>query len=128
MTAALRSPGRRSHRPVVNADIPARAAGALSEAVARLVRVGGDERAARTRALTALAAGLTPAPGAQAHRVVLDATEAELAAEAARWHIADRAGAGYQPPAERARLADLRETLHWLADAQARGLLDGLAL
>jgi hypothetical protein len=49
-----------------------------------------------------------------------------VAADAARRYLAEREAGAYQPPAERTRIADLRATLAWLDDAQARRLLAGL--
>jgi hypothetical protein len=47
--------------------------------------------------------------------------------DAAEAYVAERDVDGYQPPAERERLAALREVLDSLRDAQARLMLAGLS-
>jgi hypothetical protein len=130
-STAPRSAATGSYRTLVSADLPARTAGELAEAVDWWRRALVAERATGgaldPHALGDLAARLTPAPGARAIAVRLDATEAATVAEAARRYLADRGLARYQPPAERARVADLEATLAWLDDAQARLLLQDLA-
>ncbi|MEA2324574.1 MAG: hypothetical protein QOD81_4424 [Solirubrobacteraceae bacterium] len=116
---------------MVSADVPARAAGTLAEAVDwRRRALSATSATARTApgpgALCELTTRLTPAAGARLHPLRLDAAEACVAADAARRYLAARETGAYLPPAERTRIADLRATLAWLDDAQARLLLAGL--
>jgi hypothetical protein len=118
--------------PVVVADLPAPAANALADAVARRrdARSVGELDAAgalRLRALSDLADRVRPAPETQMHVLRLDADDLAIVCDAAESYIAERDVDGYQPPPERERLAALREVRDSLRDAQARLMLAGLS-
>jgi hypothetical protein len=118
--------------PVVVADLPASAATALADAVARLrdTRSVGEldaTGALQLRALSDLVDRLRPAPEAQMHVVRLDAEDLAVVCDAAESYVAERDVEGYQPPAERERLAALRDVRDSLRDAQARLMLAGLS-
>jgi hypothetical protein len=118
--------------PVVIADVPVAAATALADAVARRrdTRAVGELDAAGAldlRALSELADRLRPAPEVQMHVVRLDAGDLGVVCDAAESYVAERDVDGYQPPAERERLAALRDVRDSLRDAQARIMLAGLS-
>jgi hypothetical protein len=117
---------------VVVADVPAPAAEALADAVARRrdSRALGELEAAQAlevRALSDLADRLRPAAGAEMHVLRLRADDVAVVADAADAYVAERDVDGYQPAPERARLAALRDVRDSLRDAQARLMLAGLS-
>src|SRR4051812_1921104 len=101
-----RAPRAGSVRTGVSADVPAPAAGTLAEAVdwRRRALSATTAPALEPRALSELAARLTPTPGARLHLLRLDAAEAAAAADAARRYLAERETHAYLPPAERTRI------------------------
>jgi hypothetical protein len=116
----------------VVADVPAPAAEALADAVARRrdARALGELEAAQAlevRALSDLADRLRPAPGAEIHVLRLSADDVAIVADAAEAYVAERDVDGYQPAPERARLAALRDVRDSLRDAQAKLMLAGLS-
>jgi hypothetical protein len=117
---------------LVVADVPAPAAEALADAVARRrdARALGELEAAQAlevRALSDLADRLRPAPGAEIHVLRLSADDVAIVADAAEAYVAERDVDGYQPAPERARLAALRDVRDSLRDAQAKLMLAGLS-
>lgn len=118
--------------PVVIADVPAAASDALADAVARrrdALALGELDaaRALEVRALSDLVDRLRPAPGAEMHVLRLGAEDTAVVCDAAERYVAERDTDGYQPAAERARLAALRDVRDSLRDAQARLMLAGLS-
>jgi hypothetical protein len=118
--------------PVVVADVPAAAAEALADAVARRrdgLALGELEaaQALEVRSLSDLADRLRPAPGAEMHVLRLGAADTAVVCDAAERYVAERDIECYQPPAERARLAALRDVRDSLRDVQARLMLAGLS-
>lgn len=116
----------------VVADLPAGVAGALNDALA-LVRHGRSlaaldaEAALALRTLAELADRMTPPAGVERHVVRLDGDDAAAILGAADDYLEHRDVDGYQPPAERERIARLREALPALRDAQAQLMLAGLS-
>jgi hypothetical protein len=116
----------------VVADVPATAAEALADAVARrrdALALGELEaaQALQVRALSDLADRLRPVPGAEMHVLRLGAEDTAIVCDAAERYVAERDVDGYQPAPERARLAALRDVRDSLRDAQARLMLAGLS-
>ncbi|HEX2102217.1 MAG TPA: hypothetical protein VHF51_01090 [Solirubrobacteraceae bacterium] len=125
-------PGPDGPTPVVVADVPAAAAEALADAVARRrdARALGELDAARAlevRGLSDLGDRLRPAPGAEMHVLRLGADDVAVVCDAAERYVAERDVDGYQPAPERARLAALRDVRDSLRDAQAKLMLAGLS-
>ena len=125
-------PGPDGPTPMVVADVPATAAEALADAVARRRdgRALGELDAAQAlevRALSDLVDRLRPAPGAEMHVLRLGADDTAVVLDAAERYVAERDVDGYQPAPERARLAALRDVRDSLRDAQARIMLAGLS-
>jgi hypothetical protein len=125
-------PGPDGPSAVVVADVPAPAAEALADAVARRrdARALGELEAAQAlevRALSDHADRRRPAPEAEMHVVRLSGGDVAVVADAAEAYVAERDVDGYQPAPERARLAALRDVRDSLRDAQAKLMLAGLS-
>jgi hypothetical protein len=124
--------GQDGPAPVVVADLPAPAASALADAVARrrdTQSVGELDAAGalKLRALSELADRLRPPPETEMHVIRLDAEDLAVVSDAADSYVAERDVDGYQPLPERERLAALRDVRDSLRDAQARIMLAGLS-